>query len=176
MLERISYEISEDIFGDDLDVINSVVEDYSGSTYICDAITSVADESVPIYNSDLFDKAGELNYWVEEAGAQGLYDGFKGVDLVRILQIACYEYYSNLFYSNEEQIIYNIMIDYLNSNKEEFITNLTDDMESDLLERLEELSGEYDSNDMYDTITDAVDELLEEYFSDNEEEQESKEE
>lgn len=170
MLERISYEISEDIFGDDLDVINSVVEDYSGSTYVCDAITYVSDESVPIYNRDLFDKAYELNDWVEEAGAQGLYEGVRGIDLVAILRVACCEYYIQLLYNNEEQIIYNIMIDYLNSNKEDFISNLNDDMESDLLERLEELSGEYDSNDMYNTITDAVDELLEEYFLDNEEE------
>ena len=72
------YDELENIFGDDASVCNEVT-DYSDSSYLCDAISEVADNSVPVYNKNLCDKCWELNEYVAEAKAQGLLEDQKSV-------------------------------------------------------------------------------------------------
>src|SRR3712207_7359935 len=50
----------------------SLVTDYAGTTYICDAISEVADNAVPVYSCELFKCCAELDEWVCEAQEEGL--------------------------------------------------------------------------------------------------------
>ena len=61
----------EDAMNDD-DNAFSNFNDYSGGTYICDAISEIADGMVDIYNSDLWKNAANVQEYIERAMAEGL--------------------------------------------------------------------------------------------------------
>ena len=106
-----NYEELEDIFGDDTTVCDEVTE-YSDSSYLCDAISEVASNNVPVYNQELCEKCWELNEYVAEAKAQGLLEGAD--DLFKMLEMGAYEYYTQLLYNNLDTIALNIAIEFIN--------------------------------------------------------------
>ena len=60
-------------------------ENYSGSTYICDAITEIADNYVSIYYSDIMDfiknNVEEVEEAIDEFGWDGWLGPFMAIDL-----------------------------------------------------------------------------------------------
>lgn len=148
-LEYKSYEELEDIFGDDTTVCDEVTE-YPDSSYLCDAISEVASNSVPSYNKDLCDKCWELNEYVAEAKAQGLLEGAN--DLFKMLEMGAYEYYTELLYNNLDTIALNIAIECIN-----------EEYESEYLEQvdLDDLEAEFENTDNDDTIVNIKDKARE---------------
>lgn len=134
------YDELENIFGDDASVCNEVT-DYSDSSYLCDAISEVADNSVPVYNKNLCDKCWELNEYVAEAKAQGLLEG--AIDLFKMLQMGAYEYYTQLLYNNLDTIALNIAIEFIN-----------EEYDSKYIEQVDicDLEAEFEDTDNNDTI------------------------
>lgn len=161
---NLEYEILEDIFGDDEAVCNEVSE-YSDSTYLCDAISSIADYNVPVLDRDLCEKCWELNDYVAEAKAQGLLEGAD--DLIQILRIGTYEYYTQLLYNNLDTIVTNIATDTIN---EEFDIELTEEQKEELLDFVTEAFENTDHNDTIYDIKEKAIEVMKEFIEELEEE------
>lgn len=171
MLDYKAYEIYEDIFGDDQSVCDEVTE-YPESSYLCDAIMEVADANIPSYDFDLCKVCWELNSYVEEAKFQGLLEGAN--DLMQILRIGAYEYYTELLYDNLDTIALNIAVEVINEEYDSENIELID--YDELVEEFENT----DNNDTIDNIKDKAREfmnnLIQEYKEEEEEEEEEREE
>lgn len=155
-----NYEELEDIFGDDIIVCDEVTE-YSDSSYLCDAISEVASNNVPIYNQELCEKCWELNEYVAEAKAQGLLEGAD--DLFKMLEMGAYEYYTELLYNNLDTIALNIAIEFIN---EEYESKYIEQIDMDDLEAEFENT---DNNDTIDNIKDKAREYMDNIIVDLEE-------
>jgi len=160
MLEKKEYSSLHCIDGD-TDACEDLLN-YSGGTYICDAITETADSNVHIYNNDLWETAPSISDYIEEAIEEGLVDTSK-VDLMKIFMAGEYQYYTQLLYDNLETIVYNYAVDCLNKKYP--------DIEIDEDELKAKLEG-IDNNDTFDKIEEAVEELIEEMKEATEEEEE----
>lgn len=160
---NLEYELLEDIFGDDETVCNEVSE-YSDSTYLCDAISSIADYNVPMIDRDLCEKCWELNDYVAEAKAQGLLEGAD--DLIQMLRMGAYEYYTQLLYNNLDAIVTNIATDTIN---EEFDIELTEEQKEELLDFVTEAFENTDHNDTIYDIKEKAIEVMKEFIEELEE-------
>lgn len=152
--KREDWNTLEDI-GDEVDVIGQFSE-YSGSTYICDAISEIADGAIPIYNGEIWENVSTIQEYIEQAMNEGLVDT-SNADLTKIFQTGYYQYYTQLLYNNLEDMIFNFAVDALNNR----ITELEGlDIDEDELE--EYLSGELniDNNNTFDDIEEAVDSTI----------------
>lgn len=161
---NLEYEILEDIFGDDETVCNEVSE-YSDSTYLCDAISEIADNNIPTYTSEMFEKAWELQEYVDEAISQGLCDIAN--TLLQFLQAGTYEYYTQLLYNNLDTIATNIATDTIN---EEFDIELTEEQKEELLDVVTEAFENTDHNDTIYDIKEKAIEVMKEFIEELEEE------
>lgn len=162
MLERREYGILvEDIFNNIEDACEEVVMHSSDTDYIGDIISEVADSYVPVYNQELCEKCWELNDYVSEAQAQGLLEGAK--DLLDMLRMGAYEYFTQMLYENEEEIKFNIAYDHISANYPDLIDEIDED-------DLEELINEYDNNSTIDDIKDGVNEFIEQLQEEEDEE------
>lgn len=160
---NLEYELLEDVFGDDEAVCNEILE-YSDSTYLCDAISSIADYNVPMIDRDLCEKCWELNDYVAEAKAQGLLEGAD--DLVQMLRIGAYEYYTQLLYNNLDAIVTNIATDTIN---DEFDIELTEEQKEELLDFVTEAFENTDHNDTIYDIKEKAIEVMKEFIEELEE-------
>ena len=112
MLEKIGYSILEDINDKDIEICESLENDFTDE-YICDAINEVCNDYYDRYY--LFEYAELLytNDYIEDAQINGLYEGN---DLVSMLEWGYYCYIQRLLYKNLEDIATNIAINYINEN------------------------------------------------------------
>src|SRR3712207_812019 len=117
MIKLRNYELEGNIFGDEVNVLETLVTDYAGTTYICDAISEVADNAVPVYSCELFKCCAELDEWVCEAQEEGLL-GTKFTGLENILRVGAYTYYERTLYNNLDTIIFNYAVEYIKDNYE----------------------------------------------------------
>lgn len=149
------------ILEDDLDVINSFSE-YDGSTYICDAISEIADRFIPIYNHDVWKDASNIQEYIEEAVESGLaYVEGNEVDLIKIFQAGYYQYYTQLLYDNLDAMAFN----YIADKVEEAYNNLNQETkdEVDLGYIADDIASETentDNNDMFSDLDDKANEII----------------
>lgn len=133
---------------------------YSGGTYICDAISEIADSSTSIYYSDIINFISEnveaVNDAIEEFGWDGC-----GSDLYKAGQMAEYctiqdeiykclddsmKYYALNYY--EDLDIHNEKID-------------TSEIQDDLWEEIENYCDGVDHNDTFSVIEEIIDNYIE---------------
>jgi len=149
MLDKKDYSVDDNLSQNDEDVLASFI-DYSGSTYICDAISEIADRHVSIYNATICEECWNLysSGAYEEASSQGLMD-----DLIKNLQMAWYEYNTQQLYNNLQEMVFNYAVDYINDKYSEI------EIDED---KLEEVLSDIDNNNTFDNIEEAVNTLIEE--------------
>lgn len=158
MLEKKDFNLIGNL-DDEEDALNQFAQ-YSGSYYVCDAISEIADGYVPIYTYDIWENAKHIRDSIEEANANGLNEGV--TDIEKILQSGYYQYYSDSLYQNLGAIFYNMVTEkvneYLNTlNEEEYL----DIEESDIEDAIEELIEDYDNNNYISDIEDGADSIIE---------------
>jgi hypothetical protein len=160
-IEMRSYELLGNL-DDELDALESFVVDYDGSTYICDAISEIADSYIPIYNYDVWKNASNIQEHIEEAIASGIAptEG-NNLDLIRIFQAGYYQYYTQSLYNNLDTLAFNYIADKVN----EAINNLNKETQESIdLEAVEssiedETYG-YDNNNTYDDLDEFTKEVI----------------
>lgn len=86
----------------DLGDYGDQITDYSDD-YISDAIQSVADDNVDLYDHDLLKWLPDNYEWIETAEENGLLEGAKG-DIMKMTQMAQYECFSQDMYDHQEDI------------------------------------------------------------------------
>lgn len=152
-MERREYTFSDGIIlGNENDVCMEMeMEEYT-SSYFCDMASEVADNHVPIYTSDIWEYVNGIKEYVEQAISEGLCHLGSGVDLTDIFKAGYYVYYKKIIYENMENIVYNVLVDYLNDNG----IYVCEEVES----IVEELVKDFDNNDCLDDALDALVERL----------------
>lgn len=161
-----------DLLGDldnEEDIITEIYEYSTG--YVADVISEIADGAVPIYTSDLWKNAYDIQEHIEEAIAQGLVvvEG-NDIDLTRIFSAGYYQYYTQSLYNNLDTLAFNMVAklvnEKLNSLDEDIVSNLNiEDIES----AIEDKTEYFDNNNEMSTIEDLANEVIEEYIEENEE-------
>lgn len=139
----------EDAMDDD-DSAFSDFNNYSGGTYIGDAIAEIADGMVDIYNSDLWRNAPNVSDYIEQAIEEGLCD-LHNADLMRVFQAGEYEYYTAALYDNLDELCCNYILDQLDKTTICFI---------DYGENLDE-------EELLQLIVEKIDAALDDYSGDN---------
>lgn len=121
--------------------------------YICDIITEIADNNVPIYNSEIWSQAVENSNYIEEALQEfGTPTDNNGqVDLIKIFQQGLYYKNEQDVYENLEEILKNWMYNYIEYDLK--IKELTDQENENLLN--------YDFTDHNSTLEDLVEHIEE---------------
>lgn len=123
-------ELKKDLFIGDL---GEYFVDYNNG-YICDIITEIADNNIPIYNNAIWEEAKNNQGYIEEAlqdfGTPT--DGAGNVDLIRIFQQGIYLKNERNLYKNLEDILKYYMYDYI--EKELKIDEITENQNDDLLD------------------------------------------
>ena len=102
--------------------------------YICDIITEIADNNVPIYNGDIWEMVkeyqGEIEEALQEFGTPT--DSNGNIDLMRIFQQGIYLFNERNLYENLEESLQFFMYDYI--EKELKIQELTEEQNDNLLD------------------------------------------
>lgn len=119
--------------------------------HICDIITYVCDNYVDIYNYDLWEWARDNTYYVERAVANNGIDD-RDFDLIRLFQWAQYEFYSDAIYSNLSDFIYYAILKNIDA----------EEISDDILEEIENIANEEDSNEKLETYIEKINDLIEE--------------
>jgi hypothetical protein len=150
------------LLNDEKDALESFVDEYDGSTYICDAIMEIGDSSTPIYNHDIWENASTISEHIEEAIASGLAPTEAGnVDLMKIFQAGYYQYYTQSLHDNLDAMAFNKVAikvnEYLNTLTEEQVSRIN---LSELEESIEEETEDTDHNDMIDILDDKAEEII----------------
>lgn len=154
MLEYKEYDLLGNL-EDEVDALEQFVSESDGSSYICDAISEIADSFIPIYYNDIWENARNIQQYIEEGKSEGLAEGVD--DLDKLFQVGYFVFYTRSLYKNLDTMAYNIMVreinDYLADLDEEAIGILDFD---ELEEKIEELTEDYDnSNRLSDIIEEA---------------------
>lgn len=164
----------EDAMGDD-DNAFSNFNDYSGGTYICDAIAEIADGMVDIYNGDLWENAPKVSDYIEQAMEEGLVDtSSRNFSLTNAFQAGEYEYYTAALYKNLDELACNYMLNYLDGTEicvsyvgtEELdieIENVFEEIISRLDDKLDDVSN-VDNNDRFWDLEEMAMQMLDEIF------------
>lgn len=164
----------ENAMDDDDDVFESFMDWSSSCSYICDAISEIADNMVDIYTYDLWDNAKDVQEYIEQALSEGLCNlDSSNTDLDKIFQAGEYEYYTTALYDNIDSLCTNYILRNMKDKNIVFAflketTNTTEDIIKDLYERLDDDIDEIDSdhnNRFYDLIA-TGETILEDIFSD----------
>lgn len=133
------------------------IADYGGSTYICDAISEIAESNMSIYYSDIMDFISRNPEALAEVIDEGLYDPAHNYDLYKHGQAAEYMTIERELYNNLSDILRLYAADYiLRQHGEEIPLEVWEAVE----ERLEDIDS---GNDLYavesicdDVLTDAA--------------------
>lgn len=156
MIELKDYELDCILDGEE-DTLENFYE-YNGGTYICDAITEIADNAIPIYNYDVWENASDIQEHIEEAIAQGLIDTTGEIDLIKIFQAGYYQYYSERLSENLDILCYNYVAKLVNDYLDAIDT---DEVDEDAIEsRIESETDSYDHNNMFSTLEDIANEII----------------
>ena len=87
----------------DLGEYGDRITEYTGN--IADAFGDIADSSIDIYNHDLLIWLSDNYEWLVEANSQGLLEDPKGdLDIIKMIQIAQYECFTQDMYDHQEDI------------------------------------------------------------------------
>lgn len=156
-IEKRDYDLLEEL-GDEEDVIIRLNE--YDSSYICDAISEIANNAVPIYTSEVWETAQNVSDYVDGAMGEGLTSNASSIE--QILQAGIYKYYDQLLYENLNAWAFNMIAEKVN----EFLGTL-DQSQIDSLD-LDDIEGEIeiqadnvDSNDYVSNMVDKADEVIE---------------
>lgn len=147
---------SFNLLGDLQDEDGALVDFMSNydSGYVCDIISEIADNYIPIYNNEVWEYASSISEYIEEAIEEGLAptDG-RDIDLIKIFQSGYYVYYQRALYQNLDEMVYNMMAskvnEFLNGDGAEFLGNIDLD---DIASEIESLSDSYDNNNKMSDI------------------------
>ncbi|AGY48660.1 hypothetical protein Spock_260 [Bacillus phage Spock] len=149
----------------DIDVLESFYE-YDGSTYVCDAITEIADNFIPIYTNELWEGVPKIKEYIEEAIAQGLCETPRGqkVELENFYRAGYYQYFTQLLYNNETELCYNYIAKLVNK----WIESLTYDQRekldiNELDERVEYERADIDNNSYMEELEDIAKRVIAEF-------------
>lgn len=162
----------EDAMDDDDTAFEEFMDWSNDSSYICDAITEIADGMVDVYNSDLWKNAANVQDYIEEAISEGLCD-LSDADLMRVFQSGEYVYYERALYDNLDDLCANYIIRNLKDidisffyNGDEKLTH--DDIIGVLLDAIDKWLDDYsgDNNKRFWDLDSDRDDMLEEIFSD----------
>lgn len=151
-IKELLEEIKKDgVYFDEEDIIDLVIEFSEHSNgYICDIISSVADNNVDIYNYKLWEWAKNNESYIEEAVAEyGINE--RNFDLMQLFRSGQYNYYTQAIYSNlavfiKYSILYNINVE---------------EISEEALEEIENIANEEDNNAEIDIYIDKINDLIE---------------
>lgn len=150
-IKELLEKIKEDgVYFDEEDIIDLVVEFAEHSNgYICDIISSVADNNVDIYNYKLWEWAKNNESYIEEAVAEYGIDE-RNFDLMQLFRSGQYNYYTQAIYSNLADFIkYSILY---NINAEE--------ISEEELEEIENIANKEDNNAEIEIYIDKINDLI----------------
>lgn len=154
-IEKRDYDLIG-ILDDEESVLDSL-KDYS-SSYVCDAISELADGSVPIYNNEIWEHARDIKEYTEDAQSEGLCEGV--TDIEKLFQIGYYMYYQRSLYDNLDIIAFNMVAEKINEIldglDEEVLNNL--DLEA-IEEEIESKTENFDNNNLMSIIDDFVNDI-----------------
>lgn len=160
-VELRSYNILGEL-DDEEDALQSFFE-YSGNTYVCDAITEIGDNFIPIYTSDVWKNAGDIQEYIEEAIAQGIahVEG-TNIDLIRIFQAGYYQYYCQSLYDNLDTLAFNYIADKINEAVNELNRATLDAIDFEAVEKaIEDATNNYDNNNRFYDLEEKAKEIIE---------------
>ncbi|AIW03624.1 ocr-like anti-restriction [Bacillus phage Moonbeam] len=150
------------ILADEVDAVESLLNDYDGTTYVCDAISEIADNYIPLYNNDVWENAANIRDYIEEAVQNGLVDT-SNFDLVKTFQAGYYEYYNQSLYANIEHVLFNYVANLVNEFLEGLTPEQSEQIDLDELEmRINGNLDEYDNNSYFSDLEDYAAEIVEE--------------
>lgn len=135
------------------------LNDYRDSdTYICDAISEIADSDTSIYYSDILNFISEHPDALADAVEEGLYqvDGSTEYDLYKHGQAAEYMLIERDIYNNLRDSLLLCAIDFIRYDLK------LDEVSEELYEFIEELADNADNNDRMSDIPDSIREFIEE--------------
>ena len=160
-------EINLDDLADGLDLgeYGDRLNDYrDSSTYICDAISEIADSNTSIYYSDILDFIQENPETLADVVAEGLYEvnSSNEYDLHRHGQAAEYMTIERDIYEHMKDAVMLCAVDFIRYDLK------IETIPADLAELMGEWADNADNNDRMDEIPD----LIREYFDDKGEEDE----
>lgn len=150
------------------DYSQDFLADYSAdcSAYICDAFSEYADGSTSIYYSDIknyiSEHIDEITEVIDEFGWDGC-----GKDLYKAGQMAEFREIENTLYSDIEEIVKHLALDYIDSTDEaseeaeKMWEKLDEAQKGDLIESFLEVLGFIDNNSRLDEIVDAYNSFVE---------------
>lgn len=146
---------------DEQDAIDSFLGNgYSG--YICDVISEVADNHIPIYNGDIWENVADIQEYVEEAISSGIAPVNHGdVDLIRIFQAGYYEYYSQALYNSLNDMVFNYIAEKVNEHLSSLDNEALNAIDIDAVtEAVEGKADNIDNNDTFNDMDDAGQEII----------------
>ena len=170
-LEEIKRTPSFENAMDDDDNAFDSFNNYSGSSYICDAIAEIADNMTDIYNGDLWKNAANVSEYIEQAMAEGLVDtSSRDFTLERAFQAGEYEYYTAALYDNLDELCCNYILDQLAKTTICYVDygeNLNEDELLDLIiKKIDSVLDDYnaDNNDRFWVLEEVAQEILDNVF------------
>lgn len=132
----------------------------NGSSYISDAFGEIADNFTPIYTCDIWEEAGKVTEYIEEAIEEwgGLIDN----NLIRTFQAGICRYNELSLYGNIEELIINYTIVKL----DELFDSVTDEQLKNKIVNLElddvnTIVNRIDESNRFCDIVDAINDYLE---------------
>ena len=143
---KMTVELKEYALEYRLDDEKDAIDHLSGydNGYISDKVHEVADLYTPIYDSDIWKNAEDIQDSIEEALEEGLCEISRGVKLTSIFQTGYYHFYRTVLSANIDIIAFNKIAEKVN----EHIKGMSE-------EQLEELAVDFDL--LTDEIEDKAD-------------------
>ena len=130
------------------------------SSYIADAFLEIADNYTPIHNGGIWEEAGKVTEYIEEAIEErgGLIDN----DLIRTFQAGICRYNELTLYGNTEELI----INYTLIKLDELFNEVTDEQLKNKISNIElndvyEIIDRINENSRFYNIKDAINDYLE---------------
>ncbi|HEL1037684.1 TPA: hypothetical protein TVE81_001730 [Streptococcus equi subsp. zooepidemicus] len=97
--------LKEVMDGFDLGECGQRITEHDGSEYVADTLSSIADDNVDIYYNKLFHWLSDNYGWLEDAADEGLFEGVKDGDIIKMTQIAQYVCYERDLYDHQDDIL-----------------------------------------------------------------------
>lgn len=97
--------LKEVMDGFDLGECGQRITEHDGSEYVADTFSSIADDNVDIYYNKLFHWLPDNYGWLQDAADEGLLEGVKDGDLIKMTQIAQYVCYERDLYDHQDDIV-----------------------------------------------------------------------
>ena len=130
--------------------------DYNGTTYICDAISEIADNRTSIYHSDILDFISRDPSALAEVVEEGLYEVRAGAGY------NLYEHAQAAEYMRIEQDIYNQLDDAILAYAANYLRTAyhVEEIDAETWEAITDDLDDIDNNSRFDEITDIIDEHM----------------